>query len=371
LEGNPEERDLTLLLEDQPIKLGNYQMLYTGDTIVGKSRIFEVEFIEYDNAGKPIDKFTLYPSGLMDIKMQKLQAFIPDTKHAWNKDVFIHGVGVPPGKRDLEEARSLEDSLSYITYNVSVGDTFKTNEFKGVLESLTFSPSNINFDPDNSDFAIGANIRLFDPDFDTSYIANPVLSLDNALIITIADQINPLEAKIKLNDAFMNEVILPSEELVFESFVIKSGSTFNFKRHTIQLVGFEQDPENRMYTKKEGDIAVAAKIIIDNQYEVKPIFLIRNNQPLHFNEFVPGLGIHLRFININPQDEEFSFIIAKQELSDSMVVPIDIAEDAGRNDWLYLEARIFPGINMFWMGSIMMMLGFLFSLGYRIVKKIS
>ena len=371
LRDNPEERNLTLLLEDQPIKLGNFQMLYKGDTIVDKSRIFEVEFNEYNNKGEIIDNFTLFPSALMDIKMQKVQAFIPDTKHSLEKDIFIHGVGLPPSKRDAEEARALEDSLNYITYEVAIGDTFQTPSLSGILEGISFVPSNPNFNPDNSDFAVEAKVKLIDPDFDTLYNANPVLSLDNALIITIADQINPLETKIRINDAFMGQIILPGDQLNYEQIVLKSGESMTIQGHKIQLKGFLQDPKNRSYQKKEGDIVVAAKLMVDDEYEANPIFLIRDNQPFYFNEFIPQAGIHIRFININPKEEIFTFLVAKQNLPENLIVPLDIAEDAGRNDWLYLEARIFPGINIFWVGSILMMLGFLYAMCYRWWKKIA
>jgi cytochrome c-type biogenesis protein CcmF len=46
-------------------------------------------------------------------------------------------------------------------------------------------------------------------------------------------------------------------------------------------------------------------------------------------------------------------------------VPLRIATDAARTDFIVFEAIEFQGINLFWLGSIAMMLGFFVSLGAR------
>jgi len=48
--------------------------------------------------------------------------------------------------------------------------------------------------------------------------------------------------------------------------------------------------------------------------------------------------------------------IAQGEVIDKPL-PIEIAENALRMDYVVLEAIVFPGINLFWLGSVMMMLG--------------
>ena len=53
----------------------------------------------------------------------------------------------------------------------------------------------------------------------------------------------------------------------------------------------------------------------------------------------------------------------------SQEVIIDVAEDVTRTDFLGLEAKVFPGINMFWVGASMMMMGMLLAFFYRIKQK--
>ena len=49
-------------------------------------------------------------------------------------------------------------------------------------------------------------------------------------------------------------------------------------------------------------------------------------------------------------------------------LPIEVAE-APRTDFVVLEAIVFPGINLFWLGSILMMFGLGFSMWNRIKTK--
>jgi cytochrome c-type biogenesis protein CcmF len=46
-----------------------------------------------------------------------------------------------------------------------------------------------------------------------------------------------------------------------------------------------------------------------------------------------------------------------QATEEQRKIPVEIAEDAPRSDYIVLEAILFPGINLVWIGSIMMMIG--------------
>ena len=73
--------------------------------------------------------------------------------------------------------------------------------------------------------------------------------------------------------------------------------------------------------------------------------------------YVPELGIHIRFTGIDPGREIFSFKIAKDIREQQISVPVEIAEDVPRSDYVILQAQIFPGINLLWGGCVLMMIG--------------
>jgi cytochrome c-type biogenesis protein CcmF len=84
------------------------------------------------------------------------------------------------------------------------------------------------------------------------------------------------------------------------------------------------------------------------------LFYIRGKTPGHLKAYFPEIGLHIRFENIYPQSEEFDFSIA---LAPPAAIPIEIAGDVPRTDIIVLQAIVFPGINLFWLGSLMMMSG--------------
>ncbi|MBC7884098.1 MAG: hypothetical protein H7X99_01385, partial [Saprospiraceae bacterium] len=64
----------------------------------------------------------------------------------------------------------------------------------------------------------------------------------------------------------------------------------------------------------------------------------------------------------------FTFKIAKDNRKTAKI-KIAVAKDVPRNDYLILQATVFPGINLFWLGSIMMMVGLFIASWARFVKK--
>ncbi len=367
---NEELANLTMLLEGFPIFLNGYWVEYKGDSVTDRMRFFELEFNRFDNNEKLVESFTLMPSVLMSNDRTQVVAQIPSTKHYLTRDIFTHIAGLPPSKRDVEEARALEDSLIYVPYHVTVGDTFQSENFVGVLHSFTYKPDNPHFEGDRSDFAIQLNMSIEDRDIDTAYLVRPVLFMDNTLIMTIAEMINPLELKIRVGADVMSDMIKPDSEMAFDRITLKAGETASVHGHNIRLAGFNRDPHHRMLDKEEIDIAIAARLIVDDEHEAEPVFMIsKEGVPAHFNEFIPEKGLHIRFVNINPQEEMFTFFVGKQQVDENMTFVVEVAEEAQRNDWIYLEARIFPGINLFWAGTILMMFGFLWSLLFRILRK--
>ena len=74
--------------------------------------------------------------------------------------------------------------------------------------------------------------------------------------------------------------------------------------------------------------------------------------------------MHFRVPRIDPATETVDIWVAQQEttLSD---LPVQIAKKSFRTDYIVLEAIIFPGINLFWLGATMMMAGLFVAMFYR------
>ena len=131
------------------------------------------------------------------------------------------------------------------------------------------------------------------------------------------------------------------------------------------MTGFEQEIENPNYKEQEGDIKVQAVLVGDTDDKIlKPCYIIRDGKPFNLKDYNPNLGIHCRLIELDPIKDQITFAIAQDDRSDQTLV-LDVAEDVSRSDIIVLEALVFPGINLFWAGSLLMLLGFFFALWNR------
>ena len=97
------------------------------------------------------------------------------------------------------------------------------------------------------------------------------------------------------------------------------------------------------------------------------MYLIRGNQPFSLKDELPELGLHFRFENIDPKEGLITIGVAEADAS-MRVIPVEIAENAARSDYIVLEAILFPGINYVWLGSLLMLFGLALGLVFRMRK---
>ncbi|MEL7123266.1 MAG: cytochrome c assembly protein, partial [Bacteroidota bacterium] len=117
-----------------------------------------------------------------------------------------------------------------------------------------------------------------------------------------------------------------------------------------------------------GDIAVGAIFSIQseagNGNTAQPIYFIRGSRPFNIKDEIPSERLHFRFVKIDPNSNSIDFMVA-QATEKTTTVPVEIATDSKRADWIVLAAIEFPGINLFWLGSLLMLIGLTVSMFHR------
>ena len=360
------------LIKNEKLFTKGYWLTYEGDTIIDKTRTFDIKFERENPTTKVIEEtFHVYPNVLFSNDMTKVAATNPDTKHYIEKDIFVTVASLPASQIDIELAKEEEDSLKYIQYNLSVGDTIFTKDKFGILEYLTFDPKNEDFLKSESDLGLGLGIRFYDLDKEFNELIEPIVALKENLLYQYPGQINALGLKVKLNDKTFDNFFTPEDELQYEKFNVKQNKSFDYGDLKITLLGFDSEISNPNYKKEEDDIAIKGLIKVEGDgftHVLNPIYVIRNSRPFSIKDYLPSVGLHLRLSQIDPQTETFTMQLAMDERTSQEVI-IDVAEDVTRTDFLGLEAKVFPGINMFWVGASMMMMGMLLAFFYRIKQK--
>lgn len=95
---------------------------------------------------------------------------------------------------------------------------------------------------------------------------------------------------------------------------------------------------------REGDVAIRAKLsIMDNDVKrlIEPMFLIRDNQVGKIAAIDSDLGIKVEIDNILPEEGQFVF-----------------KYNTYQKDYVVMKASVKPYINVLWLGTIIMLIGF-------------
>ncbi len=368
-----EERNSVNLIKGKPFFINNYWLTYESDTTYDKTRRFKIKFEREDSLGNKVETFYLYPNMLYNNKLTKMAAVNPSIKRYVDRDIFVHVTGLPGSQTDIEVAKENEDSLVYITYDMMIGDTLTLSENKKVvIESYSYQPNNEEYKDSQSDLGLSAVIRCIDQKMEVDEVIEPVLGLKENMLYQYPDQVNDLNIKIKLNEQSFDNFFTQENELVYESFTVPKGGSFDYKNTSYTVKTLDSNVEDRNYDKQEGDVVVRALIeyTLDNgdNRSLSPLYVIRGSKPYSIKDYDPVSGTHIRLSHINPANEEFVFQIA-EDVRDAKSMIVDIAENVPRDDIIALEATIFPGINLFWSGTILMLSGFFISWWIRYKSK--
>jgi cytochrome c-type biogenesis protein CcmF len=381
--GDESLRNNVMLIKDSPMIMEGYRVTYKSDSIKGFTRTYNIQFEKLGEKGDVVEEFSVHPNILYNKQFTEIAAYNPSTKRYAHKDIFTHISALPQVEMDFEYRRQREDSLNYklyklpadgtaILFNDSMDienpDTTLIYQYRAFLVDINRNPSHPDYEPEAEDLAISAKIGIERLDEDSVFYVEPVLVLRGQLLISYPAQINEIISKVRLNEQIFNQVFTLEEQLDYQSFTFKKGDQINLNGKSIQFAGFNRQPEHPNYEAQEGDIAVSAILSVQGENgqggTAQPIFFIRDSKPFNIKAEIESMGLHFRFVKIDPASDSVEIMIAEsdQALTD---IPIEIATDSKRADWIVMAAIEFPGINLFWLGSLLMLVGLAIAMAHR------
>ncbi|MEO0339909.1 MAG: cytochrome c biogenesis protein CcsA [Bacteroidota bacterium] len=374
-----------LLFKGTPMIMEDYELTYVSDTLVRYDRTYTLNFKRKAEDGSTVEEFNIYPMVQYNKEYTKIASSNPSTRHYFGKDIFTYVSGLPEVEMNFQLRKEKEDSLNYKRYYAGLGETFTivdTVELKDKnqqqIRSYQVRPIEVNRNPSHQDYErepgdipIGLKMEVRRSDKDSLYIVEPIIVLRGQLLYTYPSQVDDLSTKFRVGETIFEQLLTPDDELDYQEFVVKQGESFAYKGFQMQFAGFNKSPEHPNYVQEEGDIAVGAMVSVQtpNQanYVTQPVFFIRENLPYNIKDEIIAEGLHIRFVKLNPNDETATILIAQS--TEASKIPFEMATDSFSSSWIVLQAIEFPGINLFWLGSIMMMLGMFWSMWYRSRKK--
>jgi cytochrome c-type biogenesis protein CcmF len=376
-----------MLFKNMPMFMSGYKVTYADDYFEGNNRIYDIKFEQLDSMGQPVDSFTLHPTALYNNTVTKVAAFNPSTLHTLSKDIFTYIASIPQIEADVEIARQREDSLDYAAINlmedktaffrdtVIVGDSTVIRSYELNLVEVLDEPTHSDYTAQEGEISFTPKISVFDTYYDSTYTVEPTVTIRGQAVYSYNVHLQDLSLKFKVKEDALRYAIIMEEDLDYKTYEFGMGQELDLEGHSIKFTGFVPNPESVDYTPEEGDEALWARFLIDGKKEVKPIVCIRGNNFLTFKSIDKSNGLHLKPLRINltegGKDATLLMSIAKEAKIEKMVIPVGVAH-APRTDFVVLESIVFPGINLFWIGSIVMLIGLFIGVwNHRLRKQVT
>ncbi len=145
---------------------------------------------------------------------------------------------------------------------------------------------------------------------------------------------------------------------------ISMGDTFYTQRYFVVYEGNDRVTyEHPDYQPEEGDMPLTGILGIydptGNKVEdARVLYYIRGRQQFGLPTVLPELGLELKMTSI----------LVDEETREGQIV-FKVKEKAPKKDYVVVQALIFPGIQLVWIGCIMMMFGLFFSGVQRLRKR--
>lgn len=363
-----------IVMKGAPMVINGYEVTYLSDTLIGNRRDYRIQYRPLDVlTGKLGEAFVLEPYALYTNDFSKVASMNPDTKHYWDHDVFTHITALPPGQKSQEEAKVYEDSLDFQRVDLALGDSTSLDRHQVRLLGVVEHPTHPDYEPLPGDLALGAKVEVRRLEFDTVQTATAMVVLRENLVYSYPAQINAFSVRVQLPEEALSQMLAAEEDLDYRVVELAPGEQASIDGVELTFTRFEPQASHPAYNAEPGDVAVAGELSLrrgdGTAGSVRPLFFIRGNTPYQVKDVDAGLGVHAQLVSIDPASGRGRFAVARAEPRAVAALPIEIAENASRTDWVLLEATIFPGINLFWAGSVTMLLGLLISMGFRIREK--
>jgi len=349
-----------LLIKNQPKLVRQFLVEYKKDTLQSRFRNYTIQFSTIDTLGEKIKSFETHPQIQYDNKLTKVAASNPSIKRYIHKDIFTLIAQIPAVHTDAESAKKAEDSLDYVDHNLEIGDTVFGNKYYFILDRIgsDFAPKD--FDLQKGDLAFELEMRMKSLEDTATLILKPGIIFRGNTMFRFPAQLENKGVRIQVGENIFEAAFPENIKVEFKSFQLKEGQSIQLEEgKKITLSGFDKNPNSAyLEGKKENDIVIGAKLKIEwnnTIKEIMPIYVIRDQNIIPLPDRITDPWMSFYFTKIDPETGDMTFKYYENKKIGS--VPIQIAENAPRTDYLVMEAIVFPGINLVWLGSLLMVFG--------------
>lgn len=135
---------------------------------------------------------------------------------------------------------------------------------------------------------------------------------------------------------------------------VNVGDTVNYRDGYITVKGINRNAQIQNIPVGPQDIAIGMQLEINSNGKIfnsEPIYLLKDGSKFDFGKTVDDAGLKLRFTNVFPEKDKLELTVYQKPKTEK--------------SWVVLKAIEFPYINLFWGGTIIMVIGFIMSIFRR------
>ena len=142
-----------------------------------------------------------------------------------------------------------------------------------------------------------------------------------------------------------------------QTHTISISDTFMTSNSMVIFDGFTKDIDRNEFGLRDSDIAVGALLRVEDvnktKYVAEPVFIIKNFNAFSKAVTVDSLGLKFSFTKIDPVSGKIDLQVSERK--------------SNKNEFIIMKAIVFPGINILWIGCILMIIGSLIAIRKRIL----
>ncbi|MGF1924417.1 MAG: cytochrome C biogenesis protein, partial [Bacteroidia bacterium] len=129
------------------------------------------------------------------------------------------------------------------------------------------------------------------------------------------------------------------------------GDTIHTSSGILTVKAMNTSPVVKDLTLAPGDLAVSLPLEVNvsgKVYNAEPLFLVKGNNTFDFARNIKELGLRVRFTKIIPEQGKVELQVYEKPQA--------------AKDWIVFKSIEFPYINLYWAGTIIMVIGFIMSI---------
>ena len=161
----------------------------------------------------------------------------------------------------------------------------------------------------------------------------------------------------ELEDKKNPEIV--SDYLPPKTHELAAGDTFVTSNSFVIFQGINKNIDKNDLHLNDSDLVVGATLLVEDinkkLYNAEPLFMIKNFSILTREAEINDLGLKFSFDKIDPSNGKIQINVSEKK--------------SNKKDFIIMKAIIFPGINILWIGCLLMIIGSLIALKKRLFKK--